>query len=238
MRRDGILAAAAVIVITNAIVLIEVARNRSGGPVETIQLTERELPMNVREKEDTGVAVSLNWRRFNFGAHEFSWLDRPKLEGLGFDYVRAMQDPLHRPLPRPAFVVLEYNGPAWEQWLNSAQQAKQFFGTQPEMYSRLFPVDVASTPEALLRTYPDRAKYLVVKGVVQLSVITRQGELQILPSISQLLPDSIHVSPPISDALANLPMLPNLASPRYTLTLSYGRRFEPWLVSVGEPGKN
>lgn len=42
--------AAAVIVVTNGIVLIEVARNRAGVPIETIQLTERELPLNFREK--------------------------------------------------------------------------------------------------------------------------------------------------------------------------------------------
>lgn len=231
MKR-GLLVAAAVILVTNGVVLTEVARNRSGGPIETIQLTERELPLNFREKENTGVEVRLNWRRFSLGADEFSWLDRPKLEGLGFDYMRAMQDPLHPPLPRPAFVALEYNGPAWEKWLNSTQRSKQPFGTQPEMYSRLFPVDVASTPEVLLRKYPDRAKYLIVIGMVQLSPITRQGHLQLLSSISQLLPDSIHVPLPLSNPLS-LVVGTDPASPRYTLTLSYGRSFEPWLVTDG-----
>jgi hypothetical protein len=213
-----------VILITNGVELMEVERNRAGGAIETIQLTERELPLNFQEQENTGVEVRLNWQRFSFVANDYAWLDRTKLEGLGFDYARAMRDPVHPPLPRPAFVVLEYNGPAWEKWLNSARESKRPSGTQPEMYSRLFPVDVASTPEVLLRAYPDRAKYLIVKGVVQLLTVTRKEQLQLWPSISQVLPDSIHV-----------PLPPR---PRYTLTVAYGRGFEPWLVRVDEPGKD
>jgi hypothetical protein len=179
--------------------------------------------------------VRLDWQRFDFAMNEYSWLDRRKLEGLGFDYARAMRDPLHPPLPRPAFVALEYDGPAWQKWLNSAQQAglgvtHYELPSRLELLSRLIPIDAAKSPETLLRKYPDRGKYLIVRGLVQLSATTRQGQLQLLPSISQLLPDTIHVPAPLSDGLANLPIVPN-ASPRYTLTLSYGRHFEPWLVT-------
>jgi len=222
MRRGGLLAAAAVIVVTNGVVLLEVARNRAGGAVETIQLTERELPLNSRAKEDTGVAVRLDWQRFNFDTNEYSWLDRTKLEGLGFDYARALRDPRRPPLPRPAFAALEFEGPAWEKLRDSGQQIN------PQMRSRLFPVDVASAPEPLLQKYPDRGRYLIVRAVVQLSVNPRDARLQ--PLISEVLPDTIHVPPPLSDALGGLPSVPNITSPRYTLALSYGRHFEPWLV--------
>jgi hypothetical protein len=243
MRLGGILVAAAVIVITNGIVLIEVARNRAGVPIETIQLTERELPLNFREKENTGVAVRLGWQqRFYFVTNDYSWLDQTKLEGLGFDCARALREPKRSPLPRPAYVALEYGGPAWEQWLKAVQQANAVrnfsaSGMRTEMSSRLFPVDVAKTPEPLLRKYPDREKYLIVEGVVALSVTTfdpvarQPGQARLQPSISEALPDTIHVPAPLSDALGNLTIVPNAASPRYTLTLSYGRHFEPWLVT-------
>jgi hypothetical protein len=233
MRLGGILAAAAVIVITNGVVLLEVARNRAGGAIETIRLTERELPLGFREKENTGVAVGLNWQRLSFVANDYPWLDRTKLEGLGFDYAKALRDPQHPPLPRPAFVALEYNGPAWEQWLNSAALKDM----PNDTYSRLFPIDVARTPEPLLRKYPNREKYLVVRGLVQLSAVTRQGQLQLLPSISQLFPAAIHVPSPLSDPL-NVMVGTNPTSPRYTITLSYGRSFEPWVVRIDQPGSD
>jgi hypothetical protein len=237
MRRSGVLAAAAVIVVTNGVVLMDMARNRAGQPIETIQLTERELPLNFRDKENTGVAVRLNWPRFPF-SDDFSRLDQTKLEGLGFDCARAIRDSQHPVLPRPAFLAFEYDGPAWERWQKSAQQPNHPTLPQPEMYSHLIPIDAATTPEPLQRKYPDSGRYLIVRGVVQLSVITSsQGNPQLLPSISEVLPGSIHVPPPLSDALDNLAGPSNNAGPRYTLTLSYGQHFEPWLVTK-EPGKN
>jgi len=238
MRRGGLLVAAAVIVFANGVVLMEVARNRAAGPVETIQLTERELPLDSRGKEDTGVEVHLNWRRFSLVEDDLSWLDQAKLEELGFDYTRALRDPRHPPLPRPAFVALEYDGPAWEQWLKSAQQDSVARGgtLQTGLISRLVPIDLAKTPEPLLQKYQGRGKYLIVRGVVQLSAWTFQAggapkPLRLQPNISELLPGSIHVPRPLSDVLGNLSIATPAAGPRYNLTLAYGRSFEPWIVA-------
>jgi hypothetical protein len=154
----------------------------------------------------------------------------------GFDFARAKPDPLHPPLPRPAFIALEYNGSAWEKWLKAASQSGP--GAHPEISSRLIPVDAATRSEPLLRKYPDRGRFLIVKGLVQLTAINRQGELQLRPFISQIVPDSIHVPLPLSDRLSGFVGFFNPEHPRYTLTVSYGRSFEPWLVIVAEPGKN
>ena len=243
MRRLGLLVAGAIMLVTNAVALIEVARNRAGAPVENIQLTERELPLDFREKEDTGVAVHLSWRRFSSVPDDFSWLNQAKLEELGFDYAWAQRHPENPPSPRPAFVALEFDGPAWERWLKSAQQAgiAERSPVETGLTSRLVPIDVAKTPEPLLQKYQDRGKYLIVRGVVQLSAWTFQaggapGPPRLQPNISELLPASIHVPRPISDTLGNLPTPAPPAGPRYTLTLSYGRSFEPWIVT--EPGRN
>ena len=237
MRRLGLLVAGAIILVTNAVALIEVALNRAGAPVENIQLTERELPLDFREKEDTGVAVHLSWRRFSSVPDDVSWLNQTKLEELGFDYAWAQRHPENPPSPRPAFVALEFDGPAWERWLKSAQQDR----VAKDGASRLVPIDVAKTPEPLLQKYQDRGKYLIVRGVVQLSAWTFQAGgtpalPRLQPNISELLPGSIHVPRPLSDTLGNLPTATPTASPRYTLTLSYGRSFEPWIVT--QPGRN
>jgi hypothetical protein len=235
MRRNGLLAAAAVIIFTNAVVLLEVSRNRAGRPVETIQLTERELPLGFQTNEDTGVSVHLNWRRLDYIGDDYSWLDRAKLQELGFKLSTAVPEPLHPPLPRPAFIALEYQGPVWDKLMKSAQSKPD---AHPEILSRLIPVDAATTAEPLLRKYPNREGYLIVKGLVQLSAINRHGQLELRPFISEILPDSIHVSLPLSNPLRRFVGFFNPEHPRYTLTLSYGRSFEPWIVGVGEPGRN
>lgn len=238
MKQPGLLLAAAVIIGTNAIVLVGVDRNRAGGPLRTIQLTERELPMSYRGKEDSGISLRLQFQRFYISnIDRYAWLDQPKLESLGFDCAAALRDEKRRPLSRPAFIVLEFNGPAWEQWLQEhAQQVPELRNFSPEMQSRLLPIDAAKTSEPLLAKYADHQKYLIVRGIVQLSVLNwdpktiRPGPARLQPSIFEVLPDSIHVPLPIANAFAGLTST-NAGKSRYTVTLAYGHRFEPWVVA-------
>ena len=227
--KPGLLVAAAIIIVSNAIVLVGVARNRAGVPVQTIQLTHRELPTGYREKEDTGVSLRLNWSQYGIiYPEQNSWLNQAKLESIGFDTAAALRDAKHQPLARPAYVVFEYNGPAWEQWLQKAQQTK--FAGSPSItdtQSRLFAVDAAKTPETLLLKYPDRSKYLIVRGVIRAFVntwdpIARKAANRLEGSVSEALPQNIHVPPPLANTFARTP---------YIVTLAYGRRFEPWVVA-------
>jgi hypothetical protein len=227
MIRGGTLAAAGVVLLTNAVALLEVAHNRRGGPVETIRLTERELPVNYRENEDSGVSVRLQGGApYPVTVDNYAWLDRAKLQSLGFDPDRALRDPKRQPLPRLAFIVFEYDGPAWERWLKAAQESKPRL-TASGMTSRLIPIDAAVSADPLLRKYSDPQRYLVVRGLVQVFV----GDKQIHPSVSQILPDAIHVPAPLSEAIGPFAGSSDTGSRRYTLTLAYGRDFEPWLVT-------
>jgi hypothetical protein len=235
MKRAGLLAAAGIIVLTNAVVLLQVAHNRRDA-VQTIRLTEREAKVIYQSNEDSGVSVNLNWRIFSLADFEQAWLDRAKLQALGFDLARTNPDRQYSPLARPAFVVLEYNGAAWEKWLKEAERPIQRDAS--EIASRLIPIDAARTAEPLLQKYSDRGRYLIVKGVIQLTYMGRDVVPPLLPSISQILPDTIHVPPPLSWALPRGVGGPNSTRPRYTLTLSYGRNFEPWIASVEVPPKN
>jgi len=214
MKKPGLLLAAAVVIVSNALVLFGVARNRAGAPVETIQLTQRELPTGFREKEDTGVSLRLNWNKLVPGR-----LDQAKLESIGFNTAAALRDPKHQPLPRPAFVVFEYNGPAWEQWVQAREQ--EFSQFDPTVLSRLVPIDAGRSPEPLLQKYSDRQKYLIVRGVIRAFVNTGTGSKPLDGSVSEILPQDIHVPPSLASAFS---------ASSYTVTLAYGHRFEPWVI--------
>lgn len=222
MKKAGLLVAAAIVIVSNALVLAGVARNRAGAPVETIQLTQRELPAGFRQKEDTGVSLHLNSNHYGvFYREKNAWLDRARLDSLGFDTAAALRDRKHQPLPRPAYIALEYNGPAWEQWARRAQDTKPFNRISLDMQSRLFPIDAAKSPEALLQKYSDRQKYLIVRGVIRAFVNTGTGTNQLEGSVSEILPQNIHVPPPLASSFSTA---------SYTVTLAYGHRFEPWVI--------
>ena len=218
MRKSGLLVAALIVTVSNAFVLAGVARNRAGAPVETIQLTQRELPKGYQQKEDTGISLRLNWNMgFHYGANNFSWLDEAKLKSLGFDTAATLRDKKHQPLPRPAFVVLEYDGPEWENFRQST--ALRMPSINLSMQSRLVPIDADRSADRLLQRYSDRRKYLIVRGVVRSFVNTTSGSVD--ASVSEILPQSIHVDPSLANAFAQT---------NYTVTLAYGHGFEPWVI--------
>ena len=225
MKKLGLLLAAAVVIVSNALVLFGVARNRAGAPVETIQLTQRELPKGFSEKEDTGVSLRFNWNMGFYGADNSAWLDEAKLRSLGFDTAAALRDKKHQPLPRPAFVVLEYDGPAWEHFQQST--ALRTPGINLSAQSRLLPIDADKSPGPLLQKYSDRKKYLIVRCVVRAyvnafdTVTRRPVPDRVEGSISEALPQNIHVPPSLSSAFSGS---------SYTVTLAYGHRFEPWVI--------
>jgi len=219
MKKPGLLLAAAVVILSNALVLFGVARNRAGAPVETIQLTQRELPKGFSEKEDTGVSLRFSWNVIP--GDENSWLDRAKLETLGFDTAAALRDTKHPPLPRPAYIALEYNGPAWERWVQMMQSTKVFHPLAGDTQPRLLAIDAAKSPDGLLQKYSDQQKYLIVRGVIRAFVNTGRGSKQLYGSVSEILPQDIHVPPSLSTAFS---------TPSYTVTLAYGHRFEPWVI--------
>ena len=142
--RRTLLAGIAIILIVNAIALGGVAYNRSGRPDSTLHLNQRELrePWTWRRNdEDSGIALTLEWRvplRFdNTNKNEWqqrlygviggdaAWLDVAKLKSLGFDTrppAPGVDDHgQYRPQPRRAvLVVLELDGPAYRQSLVQA----------------------------------------------------------------------------------------------------------------------
>ncbi len=176
MRRAGPILAAAVVVVANAVALVGVAHNRAGEPEAEVRLTERELPLALWTEDNTGAFLRLEWqRKFPGSKIETPWFDRAKLASLGFDcsYPAEGKDARERygrMVPWRAYVVLEYDGPAWHRWLEAAEAAPEGKDAPREnarvSASRLVPIDVGRDPDELRRLYPDRSRCLIVPAIV------------------------------------------------------------------------
>ncbi len=238
MRRSGLIFGTAILLCSNVIALILAAQNRAGEPVQTIELTERELELQRMGQDNSGVGLRLNWHRQEPG----TYFGRAKMESLGFDFRipagSTSKDTLL--LPRATYAVLEYEGKAWEHWSQLPESEKQ--QNPPRLLrlstTRLFPVDVSNNVAELRDRYPDQSKYLIVAAVLQAGIqdIKDPKTGSVLPDqcvgyVSEILPSAVNVPIPFSKLLAPLDPEPK-TEPRYTVTLAYGRSLEPWITSV------
>ncbi len=274
MRRAGLMGALGLVVLINGIVLAGVAWNRAGEPEATLVLTERELPMAwgvFGSHENTGIALSLNqaW------AAPSDWFDEVKLRELGFEperYVapdKAGADWHKQPLPRRAYVVMEFDGPAWAALLQKKEQEVRDMPAQIEAgkrtqqqleyeqhelermrnaSSRLVAVDVGNDPEALRARYADTHRYLITAAEVRMGYSYSRGsdgraEKPMMQGyIGEILTGTIHVPARFHAVLneaigrvranASTAYRPDAPTPRYQVTLHYGKRYEPWVVSI------
>jgi hypothetical protein len=141
MRRYGMWITLALLIVVNTIVLTGIAYNRSGEPIETLALTERELSFNAygnyNNRENTGLSLKFDWQTTEFirdllfstkQQRDLSkeWFNREKLKAIGFDCSLAPSDSraelyYRHMLPRKTFAVLEYEGAAWKSWLAGEQ---------------------------------------------------------------------------------------------------------------------
>jgi hypothetical protein len=221
MRRAGPILAAAVVILANVVALVGVARNRAGTPEAEVRLTERELPLSPWTDENTGAFLQLEWQRSFPGSKiETPWFDRAKLESLGFDcsYPAEGKDARERygrMVPRSAYVVLEYDGPAWRRWLEAREAEPEKKDALPEnarvSASRLVPIDVGRDPDDLRRLYPDRTRSLIVPAIVapRWTLLeehegARDGKAVLSGRIQSILVSEVHVPKDLGTSLAAL----------------------------------
>jgi len=257
MNRTGPILVIVLVIVSNAFVLIGVATNRTGGAIETIELTERELTLQTLPEDNSGVTLSLAWKRpLHFGKTDSKPdFDRAKLQELGFDcpIPQAASDQPRYLLARERFVALEYEGAAWEKWLQSEEEwakanPKELSPQSPgnrgkadwggRRASRLFVVDAAPKAEQLRSKYPDQRKYLIVRAVITAWLESERDPATNAEKsrswhgyVSAILPPEIYVPLPFAKPLSGLSRNAG-AEPRYTVTLQYGRKLEPWIAGV------
>ncbi|MGE4543983.1 MAG: DUF4824 family protein [Pedobacter sp.] len=243
MNRRYLYAALGLLLLVNAVVLVGVARNRSGVPDASLTLSERELPLSwdFRDRENTGVSLQLN---VNFDNEEQQWFNESKLAELGFDTRHDREEELgytKRVLPKKAFVVLEYEGEAWQRYrqrqldeiaaipLKVAQgklesedaerqiKEKRF---QLSVVSRLFSVDAGLDPGVFRDKYPDRARYIIVPAQVRMHIDRRpkssgQGGGIVSGRVQRILVNQVHVPRIFHRQLQTLPQKARI-QPGYT----------------------
>ncbi len=265
----------ALIVIVNVAILSAAARNLRGNRLAELTLTERELAVpEFREAESSGLFLKLKfasdpppavrriaWRnRAELPPVDYAWLDRGKLEALGF---RLGTEP--GVIQRTAFVALELDGDSWTRWLAAREdrlrkrlpstEAEALLALDRTMRSRLVPVDAGRDAEALRRRFPDRARYLIVPALVRAvqggadaDDLSWRGQIagvlvsdlhvprELAPALNSFLPQETEVEVLKRDQRERQLSWPIPTSPRYRAVVAFGSRNEPWLVGVSEIG--
>lgn len=277
-NKAALLAALAVVAVTNVIALGGVAYNRAGDPESTLALTERELPImhwSWPDNDNSSIDLRLDVRtRYVYSIdrpHEQwrnDWLSEEQIRDLGFDTSLALDtdealDRRRRDPSKAVFLALEYDGPAYEEALEQRRRAvkramdlvarnegdeqfelqlssaREALATEEESESRLFVVDASLDPQVLRDRYPDRARYAIVPGRVQTYVLSEPGGQRRI----------VAAPPEVSIALIRVPypyrgVAESLRSeqrytyyrrgqpPRFSATVNFGRRLEPWITRM------
>ena len=268
----------ALIVITNLVALGGVAYNRAGQPEAVVTLSERELDIPFRYgvlRENTGIELQLNCRIEESQAHAYGyadcsgmpeWLDRDKLLELGFRLPAESKATTDRrryrsELPRQVYVVLEFNGPAYqrvvaraerhltertelmadnpgkEQFKSAAKQAQQTLDDERRRSSRLFIIDAGQDKSALQAKYAATGRYVVMRALIRPLLRTTEQSEQWAGFVERLLIESINVPVEYHELLGQFDAVrssddPGVLAPRYEVEVAFGRRAEPWIRAV------
>lgn len=188
-----------------------------------------------------------------------AWLDEQKLKTLGFNLKKKVDSPPDTgedkpPLPKEVFIVLEMGGTPYEQALKKAQQvlknqetryelskadtqikkqvdaAKKRLDRERFVNSRLFAVDAGLNSKPLRVKYPDRSRYIIVKAIVTHGSHER-GRIKML-SVDQIYVP-LKYRRILDDVLDRKALKTRDENPSpYQVELAWGRRLEPWVVSV------
>jgi len=272
-RRHTLIAGLALILLTNAVALLGVHRNRSGEPESMLTLTQRELEQPYgwgMNRENSGVSLRINWRvpsaekywPGSYSGGNPAWLDQAKMASLGFDArpSKDMQDDFRwssRQLAKEVLLVLELDGPAYQQALQRAQQyaaeqdaklatlpddkavqqsaksAHEEARREEQDNSRLFAVDAGLDLNELRAQYPDRSRYAIVRAQVQPQSIGAKGE--IAGYINRISIDEINV-PHEYHAMFDIRVRPAIigqtSGRTFEASVAFGQRLEPWLIDI------
>ncbi len=271
LRRMG---AVAVVLVANGYALAHGSANRAGEPDAVVRMTERELPSAWVSQENTGRSLRLVWQgNLWWGDGSATWFDHAKLESLGFDLSIPSGDSgaahaYRRMLARPAYIVLEFDGASWREWLAreraradslAAQQQQQQQQHQPpapgpdwatrqeRTASRLVAIDVGPDPLRLREHYPDRGRFIIAPGLVEVRYYSTGiglgaagQQARFTGYVSRIFGTEITVPRAHRAVLDSLerhagdvaPEFSSEGGPRYAVTLVYGRKHEPWIAEI------
>jgi len=253
----------ALIIISNIVILYGVFINRADLPSSEVSLTERELKLPYRNRnENNAISLRLNWRTQNNFSYnnQILWLTTQKLKSLGFDiendFKKNNETDFFQSIQKEVFIVLEYEGKSYQDALalakNKVKELQELNSTEKkdkqklkhaikdlkdEQFnrSRLFAIDADINPKILRSKYQDKSKYIIAKGLINV----RYTDERIDGYISGLSIKEIYVPLEYNNFLKSLRPIRNynnkkVIKPKYIVTLKYGTRFEPYITAVKE----
>jgi hypothetical protein len=230
------------VLLTNLVILGAAFSNRRGGPQAELRLTERELTLpSARQQDDSALFLRLRltddvpdayratarWRGYQLPAVDLAWLDRDKLRELGCRTDVDPADPeaedhYRHAMTRRAFVVLEYEGPAWERWIADRTAAVAELALEVEsgtkgpadladaeavlaldraFRSRLFPIDAGTDVVALRRRHAGPGRYVIVPAIFHPRVLRPDdGPPRLTGVVQRAVVSWIHVPLGLRDA--------------------------------------
>ena len=196
-----------------------------------------------------------------------AWLDEKRMAELGFDVQSAKGDDARRDkyisqAERQVLVVLELAGAGWQQALERARQrlahqeslrraspeakelieaekrARENLAREEKENSRLFAVDVGTDLAALRTKYPDRNRYLILKGKLRLHSSILDKKPVITGYMGELSVRQINVPHALRGGLEAMPSHAAGSADEklfFTVTVAVGQRLEPWIEAVTTP---
>ena len=243
------------LILTNTVLLMGVYLNRTMEVTSHALFTQRELVKIINNKENNGVSLSLIYRTFknkdSYSYNQPVWLDRVKLITLGFNTnIHPSSHAYRKKSSKEVFIVLEYDGEAYKKTLilaeeNFAQKkilynAKKYDATLKANYedaklqlnmertskSKLFAIDAGLSYEKLRQMYPNKTKYIIVKGHIQLVLIEKPETEKLFASIQKLSVKAIYLPYKFKHIFFKND------TNQYEVEVKYGSRYEPWISSV------
>ena len=229
--------------------------NRSLEPLPSLTLTERELPlgsqlMTLEDAAGLQLPLMFQWRSNPLDTR--NWLPESKLRALGFPLNVPAGDPTALEVysdqpPRLAWVVLEYDGPAWKEIEQRRAVQRQQPWRERWADSRLVPVDAGLDIHVLRNQYP--TGHLIVRGVIAINFLgpSSGGPLlygllrEIVPSMLTVprehLPPLLGLAPhSVPAAAVGEPLpLPEFV-PRYQVEVGVGRLGIPFIKGIRRVG--
>lgn len=197
---------------------------------------------------------------FNGGMPE--WLDAAHMAALGFTAGDLGSDrgrrSYTRQLPREVILVMELGGPTWQRALEWAGEnaerhaaaaaanadSKEFAGRakrardelarEQNSNSRLFVIDAGLDAGALRQKYPDRSRFMLLRGTVRPGIRDRgPGQPQATGYVSRISTRRIHVPHALRGPLESARAVGDSGGgDRFTVELLVGQRLEPWIADV------
>lgn len=206
---------------------------------------------------------------YDYPHRPLPWLNKAKLRELGFAMRPSDDTPndfsyYGRLQSRDILLVMELDGPAYQaalaqmrEWAGQqqalaarnrghadvqarAKRAGEQLRDEERTASRLFVVDAGLDAGALRARYPDRRRYVIMRGRVKPRLMSEGDHVRVEGVVEAVSNTEVHLPQPHSELFAPLTQQARRNAdqgPRYTVTVAFGRRLEPWVVDVHVPGR-